>query len=433
MNNWYGVVELCSEFTEAWLSYHFIGIFLPDRVKGRLPFFLLSLVLVSSVRAMNMYGADPLISTLWFVFFICMTTVVLFQVDLFYAVSLVTFYILCMNVINFFCMSVMGVIADNRQFAQFILNQLSLWRCAYLAIDKAMMLLFYLLAKRAFYGNAFYNPRMMFTVSLCGTLGVAFLALTTLKEISVLTLFSWGLCLVLLLCLYFVMLFYANYMKEKEMRSMLELKDQLVRSEYEMVKQLQAEQEALSHNMRNHLLILDNMLREGRTDEAGAYIRQLGTPLQSLSPAVWTSTPTLDVLLNHTRSRCSLSGIRFTVQADALDLSPMEDQDICSLFSNLLDNAYEAAARMPEGQSWIHVKIRRIKKMIFIDISNSASQAPCRRNGRIVSNKQDSRLHGIGLNSAGMSAQKYGGQLESGYKDSVFSVRVSFLGGIRPR
>ena len=82
MNNWYEALEVCSDFIEAWLCYHFIGIFLPDRVRGRLPFFLLSMTLVCSVKAMNAYGIDPLISTLWFVFFICMTTVVLFQVEM---------------------------------------------------------------------------------------------------------------------------------------------------------------------------------------------------------------------------------------------------------------------------------------------------------------------------------------------------------------
>ena len=158
MNNWYEALEVCSDFIEAWLCYHFIGIFLPDRVRGRLPFFLLSMTLVCSVKAMNAYGIDPLISTLWFVFFICMTTVVLFQVDLFYAVSLVSFYFLCLYVINFFCMSVMGVIAGNRQFAGFILNQLSLWRCAYIAADKAMLFSFCFLAGRAFRGTTFYNP-----------------------------------------------------------------------------------------------------------------------------------------------------------------------------------------------------------------------------------------------------------------------------------
>ena len=133
MNHWYQsmyqMFELVSDFIEAWLCYGFVGLFLPDRVRGKVLFFILSLVLVGSVRAMDILGIDPIISTLWFVFYICMTTVVLFQVNLFYAVSLVSFYILCLYVINYFCMSVMGVIAGNRQFAQFILNQLSLLRC----------------------------------------------------------------------------------------------------------------------------------------------------------------------------------------------------------------------------------------------------------------------------------------------------------------
>lgn len=439
MSSWYDALELCSDLIEAWLCYHFIGIFLPDRIRGHLPAFLLSLILVVSVRAMNIWEIDPLISTLWFVFFICMTTVVLFQVDLFYAVSLVSFYFLCLYIINFFCMSVMGVIAGNQQFASFILSQLSLWRCAYIAVDKAMLFLFYLLARHAFHGRLFYSPKMIFTVSLFGTLGVGYLSLFTLQEISVLTLFSWGLCLVILLCLCLLMLIYANYMNEREIRSILEFKDQLVHQEYEMVKRLQKEQETLSHNMKNHLLVLDGMIREGNGADALSYIGSLRSPLEHLSPAIWTGSPTLDVLLNHTRNRCAQAGVRFTVQADALDLHPMEDQDICSLFANLLDNACEAASAMlkaasatPADHAWIHIKIRRIREMIFIELSNSCPDAPRRRHGRLVSGKRDGSLHGIGLDSASMSAAKYGGLLDYEYRDHVFSVRISFLGGIRP-
>lgn len=432
MNNWYEVLELCSDFLGAWLCYHFLRIFLPDRLKGRLTFVLLSLVLVGSVRLMEYFKLDPLISTLWFVFFICMTTIVLFQVDLFYAVSLVSFYFLCMYIINYFSMSVMGVIAGNRQFARFILNQLSLWRCAYLAADKALLVLFYLLARKAFGKSRFYHPPIIFCVSLAGILGVGFLSVFTLKEISVLTLFSWGLCLVILLCFFLIMLFYASYAKERELRSILEFKDQLVHQEYEMVKQMQKEQESLSHNMKNHLLVLDGMIHQGDTEHASAYISQLRAPLLHLAPAIWTGNPTLDVLLNHTKSRSDRSGISFTVQADALDLHSMEDQDICSLFANLLDNAYEASALMPSGQGWILVKIRRIREMLFIDISNSASHEPCHKNGRLVSVKSSSGLHGIGLNSAAMTAANYGGQLDYEYKNHVFSVKVNFLGGITP-
>ena len=421
MNHWYQsmyqMFELVSDFIEAWLCYGFVGLFLPDRVRGKVLFFILSLVLVGSVRAMDILGIDPMISTLWFVFYICMTTVVLFQVNLFYAVSLVSFYILCLYVINYFCMSVMGVIAGNRQFAQFILNQLSLLRCIYLAADTALLFLLYMLIRRAFKGGLLYSPRMLFTISLLGILGITFLSVVTLQDISVITLFSWSLCLVMVLCFIFLLLFYSNYMKEHELRSILELK----------------EQQSLSHDLKNHLLVMDTMLKEGKYQEARNYIGQLGIPLERLAPSIWTGTSTLDVLLNHTRNRCIQSHITFTVQADAVDLRPMEDQDICSLFANLLDNAYEAAHSMPDGQGWILFKMRKAREMLFLDISNSSPAPPCVKNGALISRKQDGRLHGLGLNRASATAQEYGGQLTYEYEGGVFTASISFLGGVKGR
>ena len=110
------------------------------------------------------------------------------------------------------------------------------------------MFLLYMLIRRAFKGGLLYSPRMLFTISLLGILGITFLSVVTLQDISVITLFSWSLCLVMVLCFIFLLLFYSNYMKEHELRSILELKDQMVRQEYEMVRQLQQEQQSLSHD-----------------------------------------------------------------------------------------------------------------------------------------------------------------------------------------
>ena len=297
----------------------------------------------------------------------------------------------------------------------------------------ALLLLLYMLIRHAFKGGLLYSPRMLFAISLLGILGITFLSVVTLQDISVITLFSWSLCLIMVLCFIFLLLFYSNYMKEHELRSILELKDQMVRQEYEMVKQLQQEQQSLSHDLKNHLLVMDTMLKEGKYQEARNYMGQLGIPLERLSPSIWTGTSTLDVLLNHTRNRCSQSHITFTVQADAVDLRPMKDQDICSLFANLLDNAYEAAHSMPEGQGWILFKMRKAREMLFIDLSNSSPAPPCVKNGALISRKQDGRLHGLGLNRASITAREYGGQLTYGYEGGVFTASISFLGGVKGR
>lgn len=112
-------------------------------------------------------------------------------------------------------------------------------------------------------------------------------------------------------------------------------------------------------------------------------------------------------------------------------MRPMKDQDICSLFANLLDNAYEAARAMPDGQGWILFKMRKAREMLFIDLSNPSPEPPRVKNGAIISRKQDGRLHGLGLNRASATAREYGGQLTYGYDGGVFTASISFLGGVK--
>ena len=157
--------EMAADFMEALLCYYFINLFVPQKIKGRIRFVILSAILLITMQAADHFQIFPLISTLWFVFYICMTSVLVFQVDTFYSISLVSFYILCAYIIDFFCLSVMGVLGKNQQFAQMVISQLSLWRCAYLAVNKILLILFYLLAKKALKKELFYNASMIFTVS----------------------------------------------------------------------------------------------------------------------------------------------------------------------------------------------------------------------------------------------------------------------------
>ena len=71
----------------------------------------------------------------------------------------------------------------------------------------------------------------------------------------------------------------------------------------------------------------------------------------------------------------------------------------------LLDNAMEACARQPEGESReITVTIRRINLFLIIRITNSSVAAPTIIDGSLVTSKRDKRLHGWGLRSVKAAA-----------------------------
>ena len=430
MNQLFLVGEMAADFIEALLCYYFIGLFVPEKIKGRFRFLALSLILLCSLKAADHFQVFSLIRTLWFVFYICVTSVLVFQVDTFYAVSLVSFYILCVYIADFFCISVMGVLGKNQQFAQMVISQLSLWRCAYLAANKALLLFFYLLVRKALKKKLRYSAPMIFTVSLLGLCGVGFLSWLTFQETDVHALFSWSMCIVLMFLFYFTLLFYSKYREEQETAFQLNLKEQMVKREYELVLGQQKAQEELSHDWKNHLLVLTSMVEAEKFDEAKAYMKRLGEPLDRLSGQIWTGNATFDLLLNHARNRSRQLGVPFEVRADAVDFSRMEDQDICCLFANLLDNALEAVERMEGENKFIRVKLRKAGGMVFFELENSMGEAPEVIDGILQTTKKEKKLHGLGLKSAKEAAQKYDGILECSMEGNTFHVCVSFLSGI---
>lgn len=430
MNQWFYVCELLSEFCEAWIAYLFIGVFLPERADKKGRFFLMSLVLVVTVQMAEYYQIPGFLVTLWFVFYICMTTVLVFSVDVFYAVSLVSFYILCVYIIDFFCMSFMGVLGKNRKFSQMVLGSLSLWRCGYLLVDKCLLLAFYLVVRKALKRELRYNPKIMFAVSFLGLLGVGFLAWMTIQETSMYTLFSWSMCVILLLLFYFLLLFYSNYQKMKEEQAVVLLRDQALSQEYELYCSQQKEREELSHDLKGHLTLLSAMMAEGNYKEAEAYIGRISEPLTKFAPVVWTGNQTLDVLLNQAARRAKSRNIQFVIQADASPFHQMEDDDICRLFANLLDNAFEAAQKQTDPPGFIHVTVRKANEMVFVSIANSAPEGIRERGSRLLTTKSEEGLHGLGIGSAKKAAGKYGGRLEYQYENGVFTVNVTFLGGV---
>lgn len=356
MNTLFKLCELAAYFFEALICYFFIQLFFPEKAKGKIRFFLLSGVLLVTVFIADSLHVFPFLVTLWFVFYICMTTVLIFHVDVFYAVSLVSFYILCVYIIDFFCISVMGVFLKNQQFAQMVIAQLSQWRLVYQAADKLLLTAAYFLARKAFRRKLAYNPGMLFLTSGLGLCGVGFLSWLTIQETSLHALFGWSMCIILLFLIYFLLLFYSKYVEEQKQRLALEMKEQMIDREYDLMVRQQREQEELSHDMKNHLLVLSSMIGEGKLEEAEMYLEQMGEPLRQLEMMVWTGDPVLDVLLNNARSSAIKKKIRFTIQADALTLGDMEDREKCSLFPTCWITLWRRLIKWKQGNAGLPLR-----------------------------------------------------------------------------
>ena len=172
---------------------------------------------------------------------------------------------------------------------------------------------------------------------------------------------------------------------------------------------------AFRHDIRNHLTVLAELLREGQSDRACAYLSHLDQAAAELSCTVRSGNGAVDALL---RSKCSAAEqhkIRIRPELAIPDQSRVADMDWCILLSNAFDNAVKACEEVPEEERFIHVFSRKKGNFYLLTVENS-----CRKELKEVPGD------GIGLSNIRTVAEKYHGTVENAVSDGTYRLQLFF-------
>ena len=125
----------------------------------------------------------------------------------------------------------------------------------------------------------------------------------------------------------------------------------------------------------------------------------------------------LDAILHTQFSRAFDAGVYVEYRLTGIRAAlPVEDADLASLLTNMLDNAVRAA-ESAEHEKWLHISIELNGDSFDIHCANAKGSAP----------PQKRRGHGYGLSIMKDIAEKYGGVLETEDLGHSFEIRIKFL------
>lgn len=140
-----------------------------------------------------------------------------------------------------------------------------------------------------------------------------------------------------------------------------------------------------------------------------------------------TENEALNVILNEKTLLCNNKNIRFTCIVDGNALNFIENEDIYSLFGNLIDNSIEAVSELDDNEKIISLKIRQVGNIVSVSIKNGYKGTIKMENNLPFSKKGDNIHHGFGMKSIKMVCEKYNGTLKLNVKNNVFSVTILFI------
>ncbi len=140
-----------------------------------------------------------------------------------------------------------------------------------------------------------------------------------------------------------------------------------------------------------------------------------------------TGCEALDVVLTEKNFMCVKLGIVLTYKGDGSFFGFMADNDIYSLFCNILDNAIEAVQMVPKEMRQISITATRKGDYLSVTELNYFNGSIVEENGEIVTAKKDRTYHGFGIKSIKYVVDKYGGSVMVNTGGNVYCLNIVFF------
>ena len=232
---------------------------------------------------------------------------------------------------------------------------------------------------------------------------------------------------------FFIKAIYDNQQKA-ELKMSLDQAMQLEKMQYEYYENLTESVYSMRkfrHDMNNTLQTLSVMMNDPDSPESRENGRQLFEQMQEKYKQTqipyYSSNPVINAVILSKSLAAEENGVKLIVSVNGENLDGIENIDLCSIFSNLLDNALEAARNIRDGE--IELSSWSEAGYFFIKCVNSyaGKSSLVKKNGKkLASTKGSGR--GLGLSIIESVAGKYDGRVVIDAEEK-FSVLVGLKVG----
>lgn len=175
------------------------------------------------------------------------------------------------------------------------------------------------------------------------------------------------------------------------------------------------------HDVRKHVSALEGLINNNNAEAAEKYKGMLNKELNRLIPQFESDNPIFSVIINDKLTLAEGMNIDFKVNVEYSDFT-MSDLDVTAIFANLLDNAFEACAELPENKRYVQLSVARHNYFLIIYLENTYKEVQLDERKKLRSTK--SNHQGIGLSNVKSAVEKYGGSFGVKTEEDLFKAEI---------
>ena len=212
-----------------------------------------------------------------------------------------------------------------------------------------------------------------------------------------------------------------NIHRENEMLAKKYLEEQ--KNYYEYLEQREVETKKFRHDIRNHLYVsISAEDYEKKNEEFEKYLQDIIERVDRLGTKVNVGNDIANAILDKYYAEAINKGINIQIQGHFPINCSVSAYHLCTIFSNLLSNAIEAAEKATIKKVW--VICRYTENEIIIEIGNSYCDNNLNKKN-LKTKKPEKQYHGWGLKNVEDSVNACNGLIDIEIENGCFVVSVT--------
>lgn len=208
--------------------------------------------------------------------------------------------------------------------------------------------------------------------------------------------------------------------KEKDKITQKYLNEQI--KHYKYLEQREQDTKKFRHDIKSHMQVLSTMAKEKKYSDFDKYMDEINVRINNFGNHITVNNGIVDAIINKYYSEAVRKGIHVEVTGMFPNICHVNAYDLCTIFSNVLSNAIEAAEKSAEKK--ITLVCRYTDTNIVVITKNTFKDEGQFAHSKIVSTKKDIEYHGFGIENIKEAVERNNGMLDIEIQNPNFSITI---------
>ena len=166
--------------------------------------------------------------------------------------------------------------------------------------------------------------------------------------------------------------FISQQIEKWKTQSRIVERSRFARENHEIIMQVDEDSRKRKHEMKHHLQTIYSLLNARETERAGEYVQKLIQETDQFAETTYSENIVVNSIVGIRLNQAKGKGIAVQSHIHVPASLEVDDVDLNSLLSNMLENAIEACMRMENrAEAYIKLEIRKKQRFLFIECENS--------------------------------------------------------------